>query len=273
MSAGTFPPLPEEWEPTRATLHAYSHGITALPRALAPHHPKWEHASLRVRPSGLISDIVPVPGGTALELGLDLVAGQALLRVSDGRSQTIPLGDGATGTEFADQVLAAASALGVEGEVDRAKFESEEPREFDLEHARTFWRALTVAAGVLEVHRRSLEGPVGPLQLWPHGFDMAFEWFGTRVETYEEDGDTTEFPSQINFGFYPGGDAYFYANPWPFEKTLTAESLSEGAAWNTEGWEGTMLPYAEVAGDPDGAAQLAGFCRWVFDLASPTLLS
>jgi hypothetical protein len=272
MATGTFPPLPEEWEPTRVTLQAYSRGITALPRALAPHHPKWWHASLIVRPSGLTSDIVPAPDGGAVEFRLDLPIGDASVRSSDGRESRISLAAGATGTEFADEVLALAADLGVAGDVDRSKFESDEPRHFDPEHASLFWPALTTAAAVLEAHRRSLQGPVGPLQLWPHGFDMAFEWFGTRTEMHEEGGETTEHPSQINFGFYPGGDAYFYANPWPFEESLLGESLPDGATWHTEGWQGTMLPYAEVVGHPDGVGRVSGYFQRVFEVASPTLL-
>ena len=46
--------------------------------------------------------------------------------------------------------------------------------------------------------------------------------------------------------------AYFYANPWPFDADkLVKQTLPGGARWHQEGWQGTMLPYADVVGDPE----------------------
>ena len=94
------------------------------------------------------------------------------------------------------------------------------------------------------------------LVIWPHGFDLSFEWFGTRVERFEENGEVQEYPSQLNLGFYPTGDAYFYSNPWPFDESLPANELPHGAVWNTDGWQGTKLDYADLVGDPDAAAKV-----------------
>lgn len=266
-----LPPLPDAWEPTRATLHAYAHGLTAIPRAAAPEHPKWWHASLKVRPSGFVADAVPIPGGGTVEFRMDLARHQAVVATSDGRSSTFDLGSGATGTEFADSILEAAAGYGVGVEVNRDKFENDEARSYDPAHAELFWHAVTNVSTVMERLQRSI-APAGPVQLWPHGFDLAFEWFGTKTETYEHDGEVTEYPSQLNFGFYPGGDAYFYANPWPFDKSLLDEELTADADWHTEGFEGTMLPYATLAGQADAEERLAAYFRRVFELGSPTLL-
>ena len=112
---------------------------------------------------------------------------------------------------------------------------------------------------------------MSPLQLWPHGFDLSFEWFGTKVETHEEGGEVQEYPSQLNLGFYPAGDAYFYSNPWPFDEALPATQLPHGAVWNTEGWQGTKLEYAGLVGDPDAAAKLGEYAAAVYKAAAPTL--
>lgn len=270
-SADAFPHLPENWEPTRATLHAYSHGVSAIPRAHAPAHPKWWHVSLKVTDDGLVTDDVPLPDGGAIHLRMDLQHHVTYLDGPEGAIAEFDMTAGDTGTEFADRIIAAVAGLGLEGEYTREKFEDDEPREYDPKAAETFWKALTTAHEVFDAHRAGIPGEPGILQLWPHGFDLAFEWFGTKVETYEEDGATQEYPSQLNLGFYPAGDAYFYSNPWPFDDSLTKTELPHGAVWHTEGWQGSMLRYDDLAGDPDGPAKLREFAAVVFAAAAPTL--
>ena len=113
------------------------------------------------------------------------------------------------------------------------------------------------------------------MQLWPHNFDLAFEWFGTRTVMYDEPGGQRELPSQINFGFAPGDDShpdpYFYSNPWPFDEQLVTRELPSGARWFTESWKGTLLPYSAMVGQPD--EKLLDYYRAVYELASPDLMA
>jgi hypothetical protein len=268
-----LPELPDAWESTRATLHAYAHGVSALARTHAPAHPKWWHASLKVVPSGLVTDPIPLPDGGELKGRMDLERHVVVLETDGGESFEFQMTQGATGTEMADQVIATASGLGLGGEYDRAKFESDEPRTYDKAHAATFAKVLANIASVFDSHRGSLGASVSPLQMWPHGFDLSFEWFGTRMESHTENGQQEELPAQLNLGFYPAGEPYFYSNPWPFDASLTDHDLPHGASWNTEGWQGSKLPYAALVGDPDAAKKLADYASTVFEIASPTLLS
>ena len=72
----------------------------------------------------------------------------------------------------------------------------------------------------------------------------------------------------------PQNAPYFYSNPWPFEaEKLTNHSLPEGARWFTESWQGTILPYDELAGDPNAENRLKEYARAVFDIALPTLMA
>jgi len=138
-------------------------------------------------------------------------------------------------------------------EMEGEKYENDEPRVYDPEAASSFRDVLIRTSRVLGLHKSGLTGETGPIQLWPHNFDLAFEWFGTRLVPHGEDG---ELPSQINFGLAPGdsshAEAYYYSNPWPFEDSLTERELPQGARWFTESWKGSLLPYAEIAGDPRG---------------------
>jgi hypothetical protein len=266
----SLPTLPENFEPTRATLHAYAHAVGAIPRVHAEPHDKWWHVSLKVTPRGLETDSMSLPDGSTFNLRMDLQTNQVV--VAAGDETRISMTDGLTGTEIGDRLIVAVAALGLDGEYNREKFENDEAREYDPATAATYFAAATLVDGVFKQHLGSLDGEVSQVQLWPHNFDLACEWFGTRVEKYQEEGEVTEHPSQLNLGFYPADRPYFYSNPWPFEADrLLGTPLPHGAEWHTEGWEGSILYYDQLAGDPDGLTKLAEFARAVFDAASPTL--
>jgi hypothetical protein len=89
---------------------------------------------------------------------------------------------------------------------------------------------------------------------------------------YEEDGELRAYPAQLNLGFFPGGEAYFYSNPWPFEGELLLDrQLPQGADWHTEGWQGTILPYSRLVDDPLAEKRLLDYAIKVFELTRPTL--
>ena len=204
---------------------------------------------------------------------MDLAEHLVRLQTSYGGTRAFSMQEGLTGTQFGDQILTAVADLGLEAEYARQKFEDDEPRDYDPQQAARFFTALSNAHRIFNAHRATLTGKMGPVQLWPHGFDLAFEWFGTRVETYEEHGELQEFPSQLNLGFYPGGDPYFYSNPWPFTESLLDAHLPDGARWHTEGWQGAMLPYATLVDVDNADERLRAFAKRVYELARPTLLA
>lgn len=264
--------MPTDWEPTRATLHAYAHAVSMLPRVHAQVHPKWWHISLKVRPNGLTTESFPLPGGGTAFAFMDLRNHEIVLETSHGESRTFSMTQGLTATEMGGALIKAASEFGLEGDYAREKFESDNVREYHPADATTFLVALVAADRALTTHRDRIGGEVGPVQLWPHGFDLAFEWFGTKTVSHEENGEMIEQSSQINFGFYPAGDAYFYSSPWPFDReSLLAVELPPGARWNTDGWEGSVLEYAEVTDQPDGVEQFLEYVAAVHDAAAPLL--
>lgn len=268
-----FPALPVDFEPTRATLHAYANAVAALPRVHAVAHPKWWHISLKVRPDGLVTEAMPLPEGGAVFVRMDLRSHEIVIESSSGERRSFPMDQGLTATEMGDALIGAAAEMGLTGDYNRTKFENDEARDYDGEHAGGLFEVLVTVEAAIAEHRNRIGGEVGPIQLWPHGFDLAFEWFGSKMVPHEEDGEVTELPAQINLGFYPAGDAYFYSNPWPFDgDALLTLELSDGARWNTEGWEGSMFVYADLAGRPDGVERFLEYAGAVFNAATPTLL-
>lgn len=265
-----FPSL-HDFGSTRATLQCYSQAISALARTYAPAHPHWWHISLRVTPSGLTGANVPLPNGGMLSGRLDFHKHAVILECSDGRVWNQSMSEGLSGREMGERVIAAAMEAGLDGNIDRGRFTGDDPGVYDPEVVSRFFHSLVTAYRVFTRHRARLGIDAGPIQLWPHGFDLATEWFGTRVERYNEGGRTVELPAQLNLGFYPGDDdesSYFYSSPWPFDgPELLGQSLPDGAIWHTEGWQGAMLSYKAVRDEE----HLLRFATTVFEIASPLL--
>lgn len=263
------------WEPTRDTLHLYSKVLGAVRRTLAEPHPLWWHISLRVTPEGLTTGEVPVPGGDgALSLLLDLRQHRLVVTGPGDARRTLALDQRLTASAFGGRTLELLGELGIAVEVDPAPFADGAPRAYDRRQAEAYREALTWVEARFTEARREMAGETGPVQLWPHHFDLAFEWFGERKVPYEEEeGRETEARSQIGYGFSPGDESqpapYFYANPWPFEAEFTIAPLPPGAEWHTEGWEGGLLPYA--AARRGGESLLRRFLQAVYDAAAPVL--
>lgn len=270
-----FPSL-TGWEPTRQTLHLYSQAVGVITRAHAPFHPRWWHISLKVQPDGLVTETMKLPDGGSFWLRIDLCRHKIVLVMDEQPYREFQLAEGLSSTQLGDRLIEYMADLGLQAEYAREKYENDTPRFYDPEAAGRYLIALVNADRIFKEHRATLSGNTGPVQVWPHGFDLAFEWFGTRVETNEHDGQLQEHPSQINLGFYPGSTdtaPYFYSNPWPFEAAeLLDKKLPPGAKWFTDGWQGSILPYDELAGDSNAEARLREYARRVFEISSPTLL-
>jgi len=269
-----FPTL-DGFGPTRRTLQLYARTLSGLARAHGIAQPNWSHISLRVTPDGLLGDNIPLPDGGILAGRLDLLAHELALGTSDGRRWVLPMTAGWSGAQMGERVIAAAAEAGLHGELDRSRFADEEPGVYDRAAAERCFGALVTADRLMKKHRATLIGNTTPVQHWPHGFDLSMEWYGTRIERYEEKGQMKELPAQLNLGFYPGEDdasSYFYSNPWPFDgDKLLDRPLPSGASWHTEGWQGTILPYAALRDDPAAESRVLEYAAEVFNIAAPLL--
>ncbi|MCB8945504.1 MAG: hypothetical protein H6658_17275 [Ardenticatenaceae bacterium] len=267
-----FPPL-DGFEATRKTLHNYAQALGVIPRTHAQPHPQWWHISLRLWPYGLRTTAMNLPDGGQLWLEMDLQNHMLRVETSLGGTQAVSMRQGLTGTEMGDWVITAVAQHGLTGDYARAKFESDEARDYEAKEAEGFLTAVTQVHRIFTDHRRTLTGRLSPIQLWPHNFDLSLEWFGTRTVTTEEHGKVQEFPAQLNLGFYPGPPIYFYSNPFPFQSdSLLNQELPTGAYWHTKGWQGTMLPYTQLVGDPHAETRLRHFAHRVYEITRPTLI-
>lgn len=261
-----------DWKPTREALHAYCRVLGGIRKQLSQPHPLWWHASLQVVSEGLTTGPLAL-SGVAGEISLDLESHEAVISIEDSEEERIRLRPGLPGAELAAFCIAALTADGeIEG-LASADFDDMIPRQSDPEAARHFFTALRSVQTVFEEAKTLICGDCSPIQLWPHHLDLSFEWFTADPSTSETGSSSEDGRHQIGFGFSPGDEGqdepYFYANPWPFDQTLTELPLPGSARWHVEGWNGTLLTYAEV--QSAGVGLLLDYLRAVHAAAAGRL--
>ncbi|MCL1597550.1 MAG: DUF5996 family protein [Actinomycetia bacterium] len=240
--------LPQDWGATRETLQRYAHALTALPRAGAPAHPRWAHVAMGIGPRGLLTTSTPMADGTELVSMLDLVENEIIVTAGDTR-HVIDMSAGPSPKSVGDAVAAVATAHGSSIDVDEDRYSDDSEQEYDAAHAAAFLAVASSVVVAFDEINASVEGEITGPHLWPHGFDIATEWYSPKIVDYEG----TPTNAQIAIGWYPAGEAYLYANPWPFDDGFTAAELPEGAVWNTEGWFGAKIAVSDL--DRDSAHQ------------------
>ncbi|MFN8459290.1 MAG: DUF5996 family protein [Anaerolineae bacterium] len=271
----TFPALPlSAWQPTRDTLQGYSKVLGKIRRALTPPQKHWWHVSLRVAPHGLTTTAIPVPesDGATFEINLDLLqALQVRIVTSLDQSWTQPL-TGQPLNQFCDSVLAVLAEMGIEVEIDRTLFAADTPGVIDPEAVKIFWQAFSSTHTVMQQFKAGLPGETGPVQLWPHHFDLAMLWFSGRTVPGVDPANEEYADEQMNFGFSTGDEGmpepYFYATAYPWPKQMVAAPLPAGAEWYTASWKGGLLRYELLVKAGQPAENLLAYLRAVHQAGS-----
>jgi hypothetical protein len=254
------------WGETRDTLHAYCKVIGAIRAAFTPEQPRYQHVNLRLYTAGLTTTPIPHPADAKrnFSLSLDLRNHYVLLSTSEGEVHQTRMSEGLTATKLGNALLDKLAELGVEGKVNKTKYENEDERGYALDAAERYFSALSQTGRIFEAFRNDLPGEKDPVQFWPHHFDLSFVVLGSKQVTTVEG----TYPSQITVGFAPDDQGqptpYFYVNPFPFEETIKHQKLPEGAVWHTALWQGALLPYTEVAETPDAEARILEFLRGAY---------
>ncbi|MEM7033069.1 MAG: DUF5996 family protein [Chloroflexota bacterium] len=252
------------WEATRDTIHIYTRLIGKIRQDLAEPLEKWWHVSVHVNEHGLSIPPLPLPTGGNFTLSVDLNRHVLAVHVSSGNEHTISLQNNSPNAMM-KAVLDHLKTVGIEPNIDQSIFASTDIGVYDPGQADTYLTALRSVHHVFQSFKASLSGKTGPVQLWPHHFDLSLEWFSGReadVPAGEEGGD-----EQIGFGFSTGdegiAEAYFYANPWPFPQKVTNAELPNGASWYTDSWQGGLLLYNTLAEADNPEAVLLAYLEAV----------
>jgi len=268
----TFPALKlSDWQATRDTVQGYCKLLGKIRRALAPFEEHWHHVSLRVAETGLTTTTIPYGEDSfyadhTFALVMDFNAHKLNLNSSRRLQLEIPL-TGQSLKAFHDAVMEGLKTLGVEVEIDHSLFMDETPGSYDAAAVSTYWQALKQMHQVFQQFKAGLAGDTGPVQLWPHHFDLAVLWFSGRKVPGLDPHDRENADEQMNFGFSTGDttipDGYFYVTAYPTPEGFVGSMLSEGAYWNPVGFKGAIMPYAELVGVENAESRLLNFLHIV----------
>lgn len=271
MAQNRLPPLAlTDWRTTRDTLHGYAKVLGAIRATLTPQQKHWWHISLRVAPNGITTTEIPV-GNKRFDLRLDLTAHRLVIQAIHARPPHIPLG-GQSSAVLGAQIVTALGNLDIETGLDKTKLGDAAPAHYDRAAVERFWRALQRIDATLKRFKENLGKHTSPVQLWPHHFDLAMNWFSGRKVPDTDPTDEEASEEQMNFGFSTGDDAipdpYFYITAYPSPPELTKTQLPSDAIWQTEGWTGALLPYVALTKVEQPEEKLLSFLQHVHSAGS-----
>jgi hypothetical protein len=234
---------------------------------------------LQVVPQGLTTTAIPISDAdddATFEMVLDLQQAQLLLITSRRESRQLPL-TGQPVKEFCDTTLAALAQLGIAVEIDRSLFADESLGVVDRAAAKNCGQALVNIDRVFKQFKAELSGETGPVQLWPHHFDLALLWFSGRKVPGVDPTDEENADEQMNFGFSTGDEGmpapYFYATAYPWPAGITDAALPAGAVWHTESWKGALLMYESLVGADQPEEKLLAYLRAAYRAGSNLMRS
>jgi len=257
----TMPQLPDDWDVTRTTLQAYTHALTAIPRAGGTPDDRWTHVAMKIVPNGLRTAPTPLVDGSDLVATLDLDSHEIVVEAGDD-TERIDMKAGPAPATVGVALLAFAARHGSMIDADGERFSDTDTQIYVPDHASAFLGTAVFVAEAFSEMNESVQGEVTGPHLWPHGFDIATEWFSSERMPY---GDS-DASAQIAVGWYPAGDGYFYANPWPFNDSWAETPVLEGTSWHLDGWQGAVLDSAGVE-----RAKVVAFGKAVHSLAREAL--
>lgn len=288
----------EDWTETRHALHLFSQVVGKVKLKKTPLVNHWWNVTFQVTPRGLTSG--PVPDGTRIfQMDFDFVDSQLQITSVDGSRAVVELRTMSV-ADFYAQTLRALADLDIAVEIyavpneipDVVAFDQDcRVREYNSEHARTFWLQLVQAHRVLSSFRAGFVGKVSPVQFFWGSFDLAVTRFsGRRAPTHP--GGAPNCPDWVmvegysrevsSCGFWPGGgeEGAFYAYAYPEPDGFAAQPVRPDQAFYSDEFRQFLLPYEAVraADDPDAAlleflrdtyAAVATLADWDPSLAIP----
>lgn len=273
-------------QPTLHNLHTVARLLGAVRVLVFERQPNYLDLGMKIVPTGISTDRLP----SGSEITLDFTQLALIYQPSEGVAQSIHL-EGQTQAELLENLLATiymkelsgiftrgadetyveamfagAARLVNHGTPSRDHLSDSAPLHFNPADAQAYAQALyTIFTGIARFDAR-LNGSVTPLVVWPEHFDLSFLWFAA---------DADENHPHLNFGFAPYSagidEPYLYAYAYPYPSRYQPPELPPGARWNTAGWTGVVLPYREIARQPNPEACVEDSCAAIYRALLPLL--
>ena len=269
MSTNAFPALPlAEWQDTRDTLTKYAKLLSEVRFALTPKQKHYWHLNLQINVSGLTTMLIPAPQNAsvaAFEMQMNLQQHALKVSTTDGTGMTLPLHSQLPHMLYL-QTKKFLAERGIRLKLDANDFPETE-MQYDKAAVERYWQALSNVAVVFGAFKAGLRGESGPVSFWTHHFDLDLLWFSGRLVPGVDPKNAEHADEQMGFGFTTGDEViaepYFYATAYPLPKKLPSAKMPEGAAWQSEPWQGAVLKYEKLLTHPQPEKLLLGFLRGV----------
>jgi Family of unknown function (DUF5996) len=269
-----WPALPlSEWKPSLDTLHRWMQIVGKTRLALAPPLNHWWHITLYLTARGLATSPMPY-GQRWLEVELDFIDHNLLVRTSDGRTRALAL-VARTVADFYREYTTVLESLGFRVPVRPVPSELEdtlsfpddvEHRSYDQEYVHRCWQILSQAGRVLQQFRGRFLGKCSPVHFFWGAFDLACTRFSGRRAPLHP-GGVPNLPDWavreayshecISAGWWPGGgpvpEPSFYSYSYPEPKGFSEARVQPEAAYYNSDLKEFVLPYDVLrsAEDPD----------------------
>ncbi len=248
MSIFNLPDLDfQDFTKTRDAIHLYSKVLGNIRAAYTPpikHH--W-HISLRTWAQGFTTTPVPTQSGSSFQLFLNLLRNKIEIATSSGKYAEIDI-EGQSQQDLAKQIIAELSKHNIDISIDTASLGVEE-LSYSPEISKAIFKAYSFLDTTFKEFRSNLPEECSPIQIWPHHFDIAFNWFSGRKIPGEDPNDLEASSEQIGYGFIAGDstilEPYFYVLPYP-EVDLADKEFLHGGFNYTESWNGVLLKYESL---------------------------
>lgn len=286
-----WPHLPlNEWHETYLALHLRMQIVGKTRLALAPLENHYWQVALYVTPRGLTTSTMHLGGGGAIEIQLDFLDHQLVIRTNWGARRTLPLQAEPVAVFYA-AYRAALRELGVEARIwpvpqemaTTIPFtEQREAAPYDADAAQRCWRALVQADRVMKQFRGRFLGKCSPVHFWWGGFDLACTRFSGEPAPPHPGGipNLADFVTResyshvcISAGWWPGtvggvAEPAFYSYIYPEPSGYPEAVVGPSAARFDLGLRIWILPHEAVrtAADPDGA--LLEFLQSTYEAAA-----
>jgi hypothetical protein len=266
-SQAAWPSLPlEEWKDTQTTLHRWVQMIGKTRLALAPPLNHCWNVTLYLTARGLTTSPMPY-GSRTVEVDLDFLDHNLLVRTSDGATGSLPLAP-RTVADFHRQYTALLQSLDLQVKIwpvpsemeDALPFtEDREHRSYDPDTAQRCWRILSQTDQVLQQFRGRFLGKCSPVHFFWGAFDLACTRFSGRPAPLHP-GGVPHLPDRIvqeaysheciSAGWWPGGgpvpEPVFYSYSYPEPAGYATAKVEPAAAYYNADLREFVLPYEAV---------------------------
>ena len=264
-----WPSLPlAQWNDTRDTLQRWVQVIGKTRLALSPPVNHWWHVTLYPTARGLTTSPMPYDD-RQLEVELDFIDHNLLVRTSDGVTRVMPLVPRAV-ADFYREYTSLLESLGVHVRIrpvpsemeDELPFtEDRQHRSYDPDAATRCWVLLSRAAQVIQQFRGRFIGKCSPVHIFWGGFDLACTRFsGRRAPVHP--GGIPHLPDRvvreayshecISAGWWPGtpggpvAEPAFYAYSYGEPPGFAEARVRPDAAYYNSDLKEFVLPYEAV---------------------------